>query len=113
MKIQQVVVTGKEEVSLQTLDLEEGKLESNQLLIETEVSFISAGTELANYTAADKNVYVPGSWCAYPWMSGYANVGVVEEAGTQYKELIGQRVFTNGWHASSHRYATDLRFKLI
>ena len=113
MKIQQIIVTGKEEVSLQTLDLDEKNLEPNELLIESEVGFISAGTELANYTGADKNVYVPGSWCAYPYKSGYANVGVVLDAGAQYKELIGQRVFTNAWHGSTHRYQTDPRYRLL
>jgi 2-desacetyl-2-hydroxyethyl bacteriochlorophyllide A dehydrogenase len=113
MKIQQVIVTGKEEVALYPLELDEKNLAPNETLIESEVSFISAGTELANYTAADKNVYVPGSWCAYPWKSGYANVGVVLDAGTQFKDLIGKRVFTNAWHGSIHRYLTDLRYKLI
>jgi 2-desacetyl-2-hydroxyethyl bacteriochlorophyllide A dehydrogenase len=113
MKIQQVVITGKEEVSLQTLDLDEKNLEPNELLIDTEVSFISAGTELANYTAADKNVYVPGSWCAYPWKSGYANVGTVRDAGATYQHLIGQRVFTNAQHSSTHRYQTDLMYRIL
>jgi 2-desacetyl-2-hydroxyethyl bacteriochlorophyllide A dehydrogenase len=113
MQIKQVIVTGKEEVSLQNLTLDTSNLESNELLIETERSFISAGTELANYTAADKNVYVAGSWCAYPWKSGYANVGLVRDAGQRYRGLIGQRVYTNGPHASVHRYATDLRIKLV
>jgi 2-desacetyl-2-hydroxyethyl bacteriochlorophyllide A dehydrogenase len=103
MKIRQVVVTGKEQVELQNLEL----------LIESEMTFISAGTELANYTATDPSVYVKGSWCAYPWKSGYANVGRVLDAGEAYRDYIGQRVYTNGQHASTHRYETDVQFKLL
>ena len=107
MRIQQVVVTGKEQVSLENFELSAKDLDPNELLIETDVSFISAGTELANYTAATKEVYTPGSWCAYPWKSGYANVGTVIDAGEKRRELLGQRVYTNGPHASVHRYKVD------
>jgi len=106
MKIRQVIITDREQVSLVPLVLDEKNLAPNELLIETEVSFISAGTELANYTAADKNVYVPGSWCAYPWKSGYANVGTVLGAGQTHRELIGA-------HASATRYQTNLTHNLI
>lgn len=112
MQIKQVIITGPNEVSLQDLTLDEKNLKPNELFIETERSFISAGTELANYTAADKNVFVPGSWCCYPWAPGYANVGMVFDAGAEQRHLIGQRVYTHGAHASHHRYATDLRYKL-
>jgi len=104
MRIQQVIVTGKEQVSLENLDLNVKDLSANELLIETEVSFISAGTELAIYTAAHKDVNRPGAWCAYPWKSGYANIGRVIDAGSKRRDLVGQRVYTNGPHASAHRY---------
>jgi 2-desacetyl-2-hydroxyethyl bacteriochlorophyllide A dehydrogenase len=113
MRIQQVIVTGKEQVSLENLDLHVKDLEARELVIETELSFISAGTELANYTAATKDVYTPGSWCAYPWKSGYANIGTVLEAGEKYRDLVGKRVYTNGPHASAHRYKTDPAWALI
>ena len=110
---EQIVITGKNEVRLQSLPLDSAPLQANEALIETECSFISAGTELSIYTAIDAGVYQPGGWCAYPWKAGYANVGVMREAGEQHRALIGRRVFTNGYHASVHRYATDNRFKLI
>ena len=113
MKIEQVVITGQNQVELQTLELDETQLAPNELLIKTEYSFISAGTELANYTATEKDVFRAGSWCAYPWKSGYANVGIVLEAGEKYAALIGRRVYTNGPHASVHRYATDVQLKVI
>ncbi len=107
MRIQQVIVTGKEQVSLENLDLNIKDLQADELLIETELSFISAGTEIANYTAATPDVYKAGSWCAYPWKSGYANVGTVLEAGEKYRGLVGKRVYTNGEHASVLRYRTN------
>ena len=113
MQIKQVVITGKEQVSLQDLTLDASSLQPNELLIETERSFISAGTELANYTAADKAVYQKDGWCRYPWKSGYANVGIVLDAGEKYAQLLGKRVYCNGPHASKHRYQTDPRIKLI
>ncbi len=113
MKIEQVVITGPQQVELQSLELDEKNLASNQLLIKTEYSFISAGTELANYTAADKAVFQPGSWCAYPWKSGYANIGIVLDAGEKYRSFIGQRVYTNGCHASVHRYTPTIDYQLM
>jgi len=113
MKIKQVVITGKNEVALQERNLDVGNLQPHELVIESERSFISAGTELSIYTAADKDVYNPTGWCRYPWEAGYANVGRVLDAGDGYRPLIGKRVYTNGFHASALRYATDPRYKLV
>src|SRR5207247_1556766 len=76
MKIREVVVTAQRQVELQSRELDEA-LAPNEAMIETAWSFISAGTELANYMGRDANVFKPGTWCAYPWRSGYGNVGVV------------------------------------
>ena len=113
MQIKQVIITGKNEVALHERHLDTENLRSNELLIESERSFISAGTELSIYTAADKDVYAPTGWCRYPWSAGYANVGMVLEAGERYRHLVGKRVYTNGFHASALRYETDLRYKLV
>lgn len=100
MNIRRVMVTGQNQVELQEATLDPS-LKPNELLIRTEFTFISAGTELANYTGREPDVFVPGAWCAYPWNSGYANVGIVEAAGsavTAWKP--GDRVFTAGSHSS-------------
>ena len=108
MKIDQVVVTSQLQVELQTHQLETNDLGPNEVLIETEYSYISTGTELANYTGMEPKVFQPGQWCAYPWNSGYANVGIVKAAGEQVDRVaVGDRVFTYGNHASAHRYATN------
>lgn len=100
MRIQQVIVTGHNQVELQDVELD-ANLGPDEFLVETESTFISAGTELANYTGKEPQVFQPGSWCAYPWRSGYANVGIVTEVGKDVTRVeVGQRVFTCGAHAS-------------
>jgi 2-desacetyl-2-hydroxyethyl bacteriochlorophyllide A dehydrogenase len=107
MLLKQVVVTGPNAVELQRLDLDDGELGPAELLVETESTFISAGTEISNYLAKDPDVFRPGTWCAYPWRSGYANVGVVRAKGRgAWMAGVGERVFTYGPHASVHRYDT-------
>ena len=105
MKIKHVVVTGQNQVELQEADLDEHNLGPQELLIETEYTFISAGTELANYTGKEPKVFQPGTWCTYPWRSGYANVGLVRAVGGRVSRAkAGDRVFTYGNHASALRY---------
>ncbi len=107
MKIRQVVITAKHHVELQESTLNEAALGPDDILVETERTFISAGTELANYTATEPRVYMPGSWCCYPWKAGYANVGIILAVGSAVQRLqVGQRVFTFGPHASAHIYDT-------
>lgn len=100
MQIEQVIVTGQHQVELQHVEFDD-TLGPEECLIKTECSFISAGTELANYTGKDPLVFQPGSWCAYPWRSGYANVGYVTAVGQNVTRVqVGQRVFTCGSHAA-------------
>ncbi|MDP7399983.1 MAG: zinc-binding alcohol dehydrogenase [Lentisphaeria bacterium] len=101
MKATHVVVTGANEVELQDLEIDSESLEPHQVLIETECSFISAGTELANYTAVEPLVRVPGSWCCYPYRPGYGNVGIVRATGSAVTAYgPGRRVFSHGGHAA-------------
>ena len=108
MKIREVVVTGQNQVELQTADIDAPVLAPGELLIDTEYTFISSGTELANYTGREPKVFQKGAWCEYPWRSGYANVGIVREVGADVTRAApGDRVFTYGRHASTIRYSQD------
>ena len=108
MKIREVVVTGQNQVELQTADIDASVLSSNELRIDTEYTFISSGTELANYTGREPKVFQKGEWCEYPWRSGYANVGIVREVGADVTRAApGDRIFTYGRHASAIRYSQD------
>jgi 2-desacetyl-2-hydroxyethyl bacteriochlorophyllide A dehydrogenase len=92
-------------VVLAQRDVGEWVLTPDELLIETEFTFISAGTELANYTGKEPKVFQPGNWCTYPWKSGYSNVGIVRARGSNVTTVeVGKRVFTYGNHASWVRY---------
>ena len=108
MNIREVVVTGQNQVELQTSEFDATIQSPNEILIETEYTFISSGTELANYTGRDPKVFQKGTWCAYPWRSGYAHVGIVREVGANVtRTKPGDRVFTYGRHASIIRYSQD------
>ena len=108
MRIREVVVTGQNQVELLTDDIDATGLSADELLIDTEYTFISSGTELANYTGREPKVFQQGEWCEYPWRSGYANVGIVCEVGPDVTRAApGDRVFTYGRHASTHRYSQD------
>ena len=105
MEIKQVVITGQSEAELQTDRLNTENLDPNQVLIETEYTYISTGTELANYSGKEPKVFQPGQWCTYPWKSGYANVGRVRAVGRNANRVsVDDRVFTYGNHTSAHRY---------
>ena len=108
MRIREVVVTGQNQVELQTAEVDTQVLASNELLVDTEYTFISSGTELANYTGREPKVFQKGEWCEYPWRSGYANVGIVREVGPDVTRAApGDRVFTYGRHASTIQYSQD------
>ncbi|WP_181410233.1 zinc-binding dehydrogenase [Paenibacillus sp. tmac-D7] len=100
MKFKQIIVPAANQVELREAE-QEFNLEADEILIETEASFISPGTELAIFQAKTERVYQKGAWCEYPWRAGYANVGTIVRVGsgvTKFKP--GQRVFTHGQHAS-------------
>ena len=99
MKIREVVVTGQHQVELQTADIDTPVLAANELLIETEYTFISSGTELANYTGREPKVFQKGEWCEYPWRSGYANVGIVREVGADVTRAVPRRSNFHLWTA--------------
>ncbi len=108
MQAQTVVVSGPHSVDLQTVDLPDTPLDANEVLIETEATFISSGTELSIYSGREPRAFQPGQWCTFPFQSGYANVGTVLEAGAAVTRVQpGDRVFTYGKHGSFVRYKTD------
>lgn len=107
MRISKIVI----EQEYQATVIEEdwaSSLSDNELLIETEVSFISAGTELSIFTGAEPKTRQAGTWPAYPHDAGYANVGRVLALGKGVKHFSeGDRVFSYGPHASHFRYPVN------
>lgn len=102
MRTNRVLVAGKNQVLLEEIEIPD-RPGPDQVMVETQATFISAGTELANYTALTPEVYNEGSWCEYPWPSGYANVGHVLAVGAAVDGFAtGDRVFSFGKHQQVH-----------
>ncbi len=103
-----VNIAARNVVRLDTEEIDPADLAPDQLLIATEWTFISAGTELANYTGVEPKTRQPGSWCFYPWRSGYANVGIVQAIGSAVtRAAVGDRVFTYARHEALARYSQE------
>jgi 2-desacetyl-2-hydroxyethyl bacteriochlorophyllide A dehydrogenase len=100
MTKREVIVTDANTVVLAENPLDAG-VGATSVLIETEYTYISAGTELAIFTGMEPQTRMEGTWCRYPFRAGYANVGRVLQVGSGVgwvKE--GDRVFSFGKHAS-------------
>ena len=95
-----MLVPGRGQVLLEEIEIAD-RPAPGQISVETEFTFISAGTELANFTGLDRSVDVAGSWCAYPWAAGYANVGRIVALGDGVGGFqVGERVFCSTAHQS-------------
>jgi 2-desacetyl-2-hydroxyethyl bacteriochlorophyllide A dehydrogenase len=81
----QIVFTAPEQVAVEAIRIEEPT--DFEIVVQTECSLISAGTELTNLLG-QLSVFR-----GYPVYPGYSNVGIVMAAGSQVKEpAVGQRI---------------------
>lgn len=95
------VIVEERQLLLATEHIAPDRLAPQEILVEAETSVISAGTELAIYTAIAPGVRSPGSWNAYPFRPGYGVVGRVRALGSEVMHLQeGDRVLCFGSHAS-------------
>ncbi len=95
MKARKVVIYGREDVRIIDEVIDENALKDDETLIETEVSLISAGTELSRVFALKQGA-------TYPVYPGYCAVGRVLKAGKAIKGIEeGDRVVFSGRHASA------------
>jgi alcohol dehydrogenase len=106
MKSRVLYFQGPRRIELRTEDVSEpGK---DEVLVETEVSAISAGTELLLYrgevpsgTALDENLSSLAGSASFPFAYGYAAVGKVVALGERApSDLLGRRVFAFEPHRS-------------
>lgn len=104
MQATYTVMSNERVLEIRQEEIDPAELEPRELLIRAEASVVSAGTELANFTALSPGVWIPGSWNAYPWRPGYGMVGKIVAAGREVAEFHqGQRIFCFGKHASLQR----------
>lgn len=97
MNCKQIVFTEKNKAEL--LDVEMYEPGTNEVMVKTEFSTISCGTERANLTG-DPNVNANGGEVIFPRKSGYNSAGVVVKKGENVKSVeIGDRVLVYwGFH---------------
>src|SRR5438034_11601470 len=100
MKARQVVITESYKVAVREVDLPDPA--PNQILVRTEASFVSPGTELAVYTGTHQWLKDPSlpDW-KFPFRPGYSAAGTVVAAGSDAQRWKpGDRVSYPGNHAS-------------
>jgi threonine dehydrogenase-like Zn-dependent dehydrogenase len=97
MEIRRAVLHGKCDLRLDTDSLADA-LAPDQVLVKTEVSALSTGTDLGNYLG--DSTYVPDA-PDYPRGVGYSNAGRIAKTGAAVKGLhVGDRVFSIRPHQS-------------
>src|SRR5713101_6397474 len=100
MHARQAVIREPFQVEVREVDLPDPA--ANQILVRTEVSAISPGTELAVWTGTHQWLKDPNlpDW-KFPFRSGYSAAGTVVEVGAQILDIKpGDRVSYPGNHAS-------------
>jgi 2-desacetyl-2-hydroxyethyl bacteriochlorophyllide A dehydrogenase len=100
MKARQVVLLDPFKVGVREVDLPPPA--PNQILVATEVSAVSAGTELAVYTGTHQWLKDPNlpDW-KFPFRPGYSAAGLIVAVGSDVKGWkAGDRVSYPGNHAS-------------
>jgi threonine dehydrogenase-like Zn-dependent dehydrogenase len=102
---QKVVFRAPGVAELEPIDVDAGNLGPTEVVVRSEVTLISPGTELANlHNRLGMHGDAPRE---YPVRNvGYANVGRVVAAGAELALAEGQRVYTMGNHASALRLDT-------
>src|SRR5271168_4694718 len=101
MRARQAVINEPYKTGVREVDLPAPA--ANQILVETAVSAVSAGTELAVYTGTHQWLKDPNlpDW-KFPFRSGYSAAGVVVAVGSAVPDWRpGDRVSYPGNHASA------------
>jgi len=104
MNAVRATIIAEQTLRFETFKLPE-KLTEGQVLVQTERTVVSAGTELANYTGLESDTRQKGAWCEYPWTPGYGGVGRVLAVGPGVQKINpkvtpGARVYGIFKHAS-------------
>ena len=61
-----LVFVGERDCKVEEAQVDEKLLGPGEVVVDLEVSIISAGTEVANFTGLDPASRIPGSWNEYP-----------------------------------------------
>jgi len=101
MKRRQILFTGLRRLEVANTELP--PLGADQVLVHTEISLISTGTENICFN----RLFEPGThydrWVKYPFEPGYSTIGIAEAIGPDVKLVkVGDRVAHQKGHASHH-----------
>lgn len=99
MQAQRVTFVEPLKAELRPFELNES-LGDHELLVKTEYSVISAGTEGSFFSGLELEHPASGGRVEYPRPTGYGNLGRVVAAGKARGELVGKRVLSFTNHAS-------------
>lgn len=91
MQTTAVVFTAPGQVTYGSADVQPDAKETSPILIQTEASVVSPGTELAVLSGKE-------AWAPLPYVPGYGSVGRVMQPHNGWRE--GDRVFTHGKHVA-------------
>ena len=112
MRARRAIIYDVRKMRIEEFNIKEDEIASDEALVETECSVVSAGTELANYTGLDEGVFTKDQWNSYPWIPGYGAVGKILAVDSRFTPSdgehlagftqisVGDRVFYFGKHAS-------------
>jgi len=93
------ILHGPRDLRLEEIDLDTNNLASDEMVVETDYSALSTGTDRGNYEGAER---VPGA-PDYPRWVGYSNAGTVVKTESQVTRFkAGDRVFSLKPHQSAY-----------
>lgn len=96
---QRIVFLGKQQVELESFDLP--AMTPDQVRIQCHYSLMSTGTENIAYNRLFDEGTHWDKWVQYPFYPGYAAAGIVEEVGSEVRNLqVGDRVVYRANHGS-------------
>ena len=96
-----IVFSGRRQAILQNVKLP--PLGPNSLLLRSEVSLISTGTELTTFGHCCEHGTHWDAWVKYPFQPGYATVARIAQAGKNiHRAKVGDKVVARVPHASHH-----------
>jgi threonine dehydrogenase-like Zn-dependent dehydrogenase len=98
--LKQAILYGARDLRMEERTLDGAALRPEEVYVESEVTALSTGTDLANYLG--RSTEIPGA-PDYPRPVGYSNVGVIRRVGATVRGLrAGQRVFALKPHQSAY-----------
>jgi len=101
MKGYRIVVPNVREVNWEEFEINEAEIVDDEILVKNKFTMISPGTELSIYTGIDPEVYIPTSWCHYPFYPGYIGIGEVIKKGPKVKRVeVGDLIYYFSRHTS-------------